>query len=66
MDELPDSVLRRDVVPRVITGKIARRRARRRTVPTVVVAEHWQDAELNNLIVFLESGPHPRSATDLT
>jgi len=39
----------------------AQRLRRRRSVPTVIMAEEWQDEHGRPLLVFYETGPYPRA-----
>jgi hypothetical protein len=52
-----------ELLPRMVDRRRAQRLSRRRTVPTVIVAEHWQDDDGHDMVVFHESGPYPRGET---
>lgn len=51
--------LEHEVLPEVLGRRAAARKIRRRTVPTVFVAERWSDGD-GHLLVFVEGPPAPR------
>ncbi|NYI07003.1 hypothetical protein [Allostreptomyces psammosilenae] len=59
-DALPADTLRAVVLPRMVSRRRADRLARKRSVPTVMVAERWEDGGGHTLVVFHEGGPYPR------
>ena len=61
-DEAAPNALTRDVLPRIMTSVKAARQRRKRSVPTVLVAELWRDERERSLVLFVESGPYPRAA----
>jgi hypothetical protein len=61
-DEVNDGALVHDLLPAMMLRAKADRLSRRRTVPTVIVAERWRDDDGANLVLFYESGPYPRAA----
>ncbi|MER5326981.1 hypothetical protein [Streptosporangium roseum] len=50
-----------ELLARMVNRRGAERLGRKRTVPTVIVAEQWQDDTGHDLVVFYESGPYPRA-----
>ncbi|MFE1784184.1 hypothetical protein ACFW9F_16765 [Streptomyces sp. NPDC059506] len=59
--ETGERVLEEEILPRMIDRAEARRLMRRRSVPTVQVAERWVGAAGQVLVLFHESGPAPRT-----
>ncbi len=62
-DEVHKDVLTRDLLPVMLVRAKADRTRRKRTVPTVIVAERWRDDDGSDLVLFTETGPYPRAAT---
>ncbi len=49
----------------MVTAKAARDYEDRSTVPTVMVGELWRSSDGVDLLLFIEQGPHRRSAGEL-
>ncbi|GII59205.1 hypothetical protein Pth03_75940 [Planotetraspora thailandica] len=50
-----------ELLVHMVDWRRAQRLSRKRTVPTVIVAEHWQNEAGHDLVAFHESGPYPRA-----